>query len=138
MSKKGNVYISKYPDDSPDWYWVTGLHDACITNVEELEFPFDYNKFIRQKNEYDRNALILTIDAKNALFDQKVKEIRLFNYKILDCDEIFKKHKSAWWLGDELYKENEQYLLDIDLCDTDNCAIEYSFKIKFERAEVDR
>ena len=68
MSKKGNVYISKYPDDSPNWYWVTGLHDALITNVEELEFPFDYNKFIRQKNKYDRNVLILTIDAKKCAF----------------------------------------------------------------------
>ena len=109
-----------------DWYWVTGLHDALITNVEELNLPFDYKEFVTKKNNYDRNVLILMINAKNALFDQKVKEIRLFNYKILDCDEVFKKHKSAWWLGDDLYKENEHYVLDIYLCDTDNCAFEYS------------
>ena len=121
-----------------DWYWVTGLHDALITNVEELNLPFDYKEFVTKKNNYDRNVLILMINAKNALFDQKVKEIRLFNYKILDCDEVFKKHKSAWWLGDDLYKENEHYVLDIYLCDTDNCAFEYSLKIKFERAEVIR
>ena len=138
MSKKGNVYISKYPDDSPNWYWVTGLHDACITNVEELEFPFDYNKFVRQKNKYDRNLFSMKIDAKNALFDQKVKEIRLFNYKILSEDISLQESKKAWWLADRLTYENGHYILEIDLQDFDTCSKDFVFKIKFEKAEVDR
>ena len=42
---KGKVYISNYPDNPPQWYWVSGLHDACIIGTESFEFPFDYNKF---------------------------------------------------------------------------------------------
>jgi len=67
----------------PDWYWVSGLHDACIVGVELFEFPFDYSKFAGGKNRYDRNLMTLKINAKGALFDRTVKEIRFFNYKIL-------------------------------------------------------
>ena len=47
---KGKVYLSNYPDNPPDWYWISGLHDACIIGTESFEFPFDYNKFVGEKN----------------------------------------------------------------------------------------
>ena len=75
---KGKVYISSYPDNPPNWYWVDGLHDACIESVECFEFPFDYNKYNGKKNSYDRNLMLLRINASSALFDQSVKEIKLF------------------------------------------------------------
>ena len=56
---KGKVYMSSYPDIPPDWYWVNGLHDACIVNVEYFAFPFDYNKFVGNKNSCDRNLMVL-------------------------------------------------------------------------------
>ena len=42
---KNRKYISHHPENSPDWYWTNGLHDAGIVEVESFEFPFDYNKF---------------------------------------------------------------------------------------------
>ena len=46
---KGKVYIPNNLDNSPEWYWVSGLHDACIIGVELFEFPFDYNKYVGKK-----------------------------------------------------------------------------------------
>ena len=80
---KGKEYISNYPDNPPQWYWISGLHDACIIGVDLFEFPFDYHKFIGEKNKYNRNLITLRINAKGALYDNNVKEIRLFNYRIL-------------------------------------------------------
>lgn len=60
---KGKVYISNYPDNPPEWYWISGLHDACIIGTESFEFPFDYNEFIGEKNIYNRNLITLRINA---------------------------------------------------------------------------
>ena len=135
---KGNVYISNYPENPPEWYWKSGLHDACITSVEAFEFPFDYDKFTRDKRKYDRNLLALKIDAKGALYDTSVKEIRLHNYKILTQDISLENRKKMWWLADRLSEDGDRYVLEIDLQDFDSDPEEFTVKIKFDRAEVDR
>ena len=93
---KGKVYTSSYPDNPPNWYWVNGLHDACIESVEYFEFPFDYNKFVGNKNVYDRNLMLLRINASGALYDQSVKEIKLFNFKILTKNIELQGRKKVW------------------------------------------
>lgn len=50
MSKDREFY-TEYPENPPDWYWKAGLHDACIVGAEVYEFPFDYNKYAREKNK---------------------------------------------------------------------------------------
>ena len=135
---KGKEYISNYPDNPPQWYWISGLHDACIIGTESFEFPFDYHKFIGEKNKYDRNLITLRINAKNALYDSKVKEIRLFNYQILTEGISLEGREKVWWLADRLVDHGGCYTLEIDLQDLDSDPEEFTFKIKFERAEVDR
>ena len=81
MAKK--AVPTQHPENFPAWYWVKGLHDAHITLAESFDFPFDYARFTREKNTYDRNCLTLTIDASGAMFDASVKAIRLYNYKYL-------------------------------------------------------
>ncbi|MBQ8769196.1 MAG: hypothetical protein IJZ15_06105 [Oscillospiraceae bacterium] len=135
---KGNVYMSSYPDNPPDWYWVSGLHDACIVGVETFEFPFDYNMSIKEKDKYNRNLMTLRINAKGAIYDNKVKEIRLFNYEVLTEDISLKGRKEVWWLADRLVDHIDYYTLEIDLQDFDADPEDCTFKIKFERAEVDR
>lgn len=104
---KDREFYTEYPENPPDRYWEAGLHDACIVGAEIYEFPFDYNKYTREKNKYDRNMLSLKIDAKGALYDSHVKEIRFFNYKILPESidltsfELSEKNK-VWWLADRL------------------------------------
>ena len=136
--KKSNVYRSNYPDNYPEWYWVSGLHDACIVGVESLEFPFGYTKFVREKEDYNRNLITLKIDAKGAIYDNTVKEIRLFNYEVLSADISLEGRKQIWWLADRLVDHGDYYTLEMDLQDFDSDPEEFIFKIKFERAEVDR
>jgi hypothetical protein len=135
---KGKVYRSSYPENPPQWYWVDGLHDAYIECVECFEFPFDYNKFVGNKNSYDRNLLSLKINSSGAIYDQNVKEIRLFNFKIITKDIELQGRKKVWWLADRLTEEDVCYFLEIDLQDFDPYPEEFTFKIKFERAEVIR
>lgn len=133
---KGKTYISSHPDNPPEWYWISGLHDACIVGVESFEFPFDYNKFAGEKNKYNRNILTLTINAKGALYDNTVKEIRFYNYKILTDRISLEGREKVWWLADRLVDHDSYYTLEIDMQDFDSDPEDFAFKIKFERAEV--
>jgi hypothetical protein len=142
MEKK-RIFYSKYPENLPEWYWKNGLHDACIFGVETYELPFDYNKYTATKNKYDRNMLSLRIDAKGALYDSRVEEIRFYNYKLLaeSVDltnvELFEKNK-VWWLADQLTENNGRYELDILLEICVPYQKQFHLKFRFDRAEVDR
>ncbi len=135
---KGKIYISTHPDNPPKWYWVSGLHDACIVGVESFEFPFDYNKFDGEKNKYNRNLFALKINSKGALYDNGVKEIRFYNYKILTDQISLMGRDKVWWLSDKLVDHGDYYTLEIELQDFDSDPEDFTYKIKFERAEVDR
>ena len=116
--EKDRIFYTEYPENPPDWYWESGLHDASIIGAEVYEFPFDYNKYTAEKNKYDRNVLSLRIDAKGALYDSRVKEIRFYNYKLLpesvDLMSLEPSEKNkVWWLADQLTEQNEKYELDI-------------------------
>ena len=135
---KGRIYISSHPDNPPEWYWVNGLHDACIVGVETFEFPFDYNKFVGEKNKYNRNLFAIKINAKGALYDNTVKEIRFFNYKVLTDQITLIDREKIWWMADKLVDHGDSYTLEIELHDFDSYPEDFTYKIKFERAEVDR
>ena len=135
---KGRIYISSHPDNPPEWYWVSGLHDACIESVEYFEFPFDYNKFVGEKNKYNRNLFAVKINAKGALYDNTVKEIRFFNYKVLTVQITLIGREKIWWMADKLVDHGDYYTLEIELQDFDSDPEDFTYKIKFERAEVDR
>ncbi len=135
---KGRVYTSQYPNPAPEWYWVSGLHDARIVGVETFEFPFDYDKFVGEKNKWNRNLITLKINAKDALYDSSVREIHLYNYKVLTPDISLENRKKVWWLADRLIDNGDYYILEIDLQDFDAFPEDFTFRIKFERAEVDR
>lgn len=81
------------------------MHDVCIIGVETYEFPFDYNKYKAEKNKYDLNMLSLTIEAKGALYDFRVRNT-FFNYITLPESvdlksiELSEKNK-VWWLAEK-------------------------------------
>ena len=135
---KSKAYMSLCPQNPPEWYWANGLHDAGIIGVEVFEFPFDYNKFVGEKNKYNRNLLVLKINAQGALYDNSVEEIHLYNYKILTPDISLESRKTIWWLSDRLTEQENYYILEIDLQDFDSFPEDFTFKIKFDRAEVKR
>lgn len=140
---KGRIFYTEYPENPPECYWESGLHDACIIGLETYEFPFDYNKYTPEKNKYDRNMLSLRIDAKGALYDSRVKEIRFYNYKLLPESvdltslELSEKNK-VWWLADQLTEQNEKYELDILLEICVPHQKQFHLRLRFDRAEVDR
>ncbi len=135
---KDKVYSSSFLDNPPNWYWVNGLHDACIESVEYFEFPFDYSKFVGNKNAYDKNLMLLRINASGALYDQSVKEIKLFNFKILTKNIELQGRKKVWWLADRLTEKDGYFYLEIDLQDFDSFPQDFTFEIKFDRIEVVR
>ena len=131
---KGRIYISSHPDNPPEWYWISGLHDACIVGVETFEFPFDYNKFVGEKNKYNRNLFAIKINAKGALYDNTVKEIRFFNYKVLTDQITLIGREKIWWMADKLVDHGDYYTLEIELQDFYSDPEDFTYKIKFERA----
>lgn len=136
--RKNNAYPSPTSIPLPDWYWICGLHDACITGVDAFDFPFDYNRYAGEKNSAHRNLLSLQIDSSGAICDTKVKEMRFFNYQVLTEGITLSGRKQVWWLSDRLTEISGYYILEIDLQDFDSFPQEFTFKIKFECAEVDR
>ena len=135
---KGRAYISGHPDNLPEWYWVRGLHDACIVGVELFEFPFDHKRCAVDKDKNNRNLLTLKINSRGALYDNTVQEIRLFNYEILTEQISLEGRERVWLLADKLVDHGNYYTLEIDLKDLASDPEDFTFKIKFERAEVDR
>ena len=114
MSKKRIKAAAKKHEECcthlPDWYWRHGLHDAVILSVSELQSLPDYRekkpKFI---------CLEIKLDAKNALYEQSIKTIRLFNYEIktpyIDINRIDK----PWWISDTVTELSDHYSLDIEI-----------------------
>ena len=136
MAKK--AVPTQHPENFPAWYWVKGLHDAHITLAESFDFPFDYARFTREKNTYDRNCLTLTVDASGAMFDTSVKAIRLYNYKYLTDSIPLEERGTLWWVSDRLTAYRDHYELEIDFYDSEHFPKDFTVKIKFDRAEVDR
>ncbi len=95
----------------PDWYWVRGLHDAKIleinSNVSKNDSPC-----ANQKREY----IELVLDSSGAMFDYNVDKLTLYDCKIIygyfpDCAK-----EAAWWLWDELkLTDDGKYSLDLEL-----------------------
>ena len=80
-------------------YWSRGLHDAVITAADMIKTSRG-------------SGLTLRVDASGALMDREVRAITFLNCRIISgCAEL----AGAWWLGDELKKENGAYVLDLEL-----------------------
>ena len=107
-----------------DWYWGNGLHDADIIECKEFECLYDF----KNPNAY-RNYLELTIDSNHASWDNTIKKIILYNYKIIS---ELKTAKGIWWLEDNIRGENGKYILTIRGHNKEQ------FIVKFSNAEKTR
>ena len=122
----------------PEWYWTSGLHDACIINIEPQESEIDYSQ---PKENRVKNTLSVKIDASNALFDISVKEIVLINYKIITGNIELMGKKKIWWIRDRIQKIDNDYYhyeLQIDLRDFDSDPEVFTVVIRFGNALVKR
>ena len=138
MNKKNTKHIQEfeaYRSCFPSWYWSQGLHDAKILSATPLELPPDWKSPIPRYN-----CLEFAIDAKGAMFDQRVRKIALYNYKILTPEFDLCKLSGAWWYGDTLTVEAEgKYRLELHYqLPGSHYARDYTVELRFSEAEVER
>ena len=60
------------------------------------------------------------------------------NYNILSINVSLQGNDKIWWLSDRLTVNKNSFVLEIDMQDFDSQPEEFTFVIKFERAEVNR
>lgn len=136
MSKKGIEAAAKkleeYYAQFPNWYWKYGLHDAVILSVSELQLTPNY-----KEKPLKHNCLEIKLDCKNALHEQNIKTIRLYNYKIKTPDIDINSIDKPWWISDTIKElENKRYLLEIKIESARrNRKI---FIVEFELPEIER
>lgn len=110
-----------------DWYWEKGLHDAEVLDIKKINFEYDYTQ-----RKPRRNMLEIILDTRIALFDNSIKSIRFYNYKIIEGDENI---IHSWWIKDEFWVEKGKNNLKIYLrSPKKTCEI----LISFETIEVVR
>ena len=136
MSKKGTEAEAKkleeYYAQFPDWYWKYGLHDAVILSVCELQLTPDYKK---KNPRY--NCLEIKLDSKNALYEQNIKTIRLYNYKIKTPDIDINSIDKPWWISDTIKElKNKHYLLEVKI--ESARGSQKNFIVEFEIPEIER
>ena len=132
--KKNDLSVSDEKPKLPEWYWNRGLHDAKIVRIEKLELPYDYKQRIPT-----RNCFVVHMDSKQAMFDTSVREIRLFNYKILTAELSSPDIEGTYWITDQLTEENGKYVLQVELRNCGrNSTYNFILKIRFESAEIIR
>ena len=79
------------------------------------------------------------MDSKQAMFDTSVREIRLFNYKILTAELSPPDIEGTYWITDQLTEENGKYVLQVELRNCGrNSTYNFILKIRFESAEIIR
>ena len=134
MGKKGTEYYAQLPD----WYWKSGLHDAKILSVCELELVPDW-----KEKHPKRNCLEILLDGKNALFETDIKKISLYNYRITDMNMngvkpiTLEAFRNVYWLGDSIDRlDDGKFLLEIEC--TDSRSNLMSLNVKFEIPEIER
>lgn len=136
MSKKGIEVaankLEEYYAQFPDWYWKYGLHDAVILSVSELQLTPNYKE---KPPKY--NCLEIELDCKNALYEQNIKTIRLYNYKIKTPDIDINSIDKPWWISDTIKElENKHYLLEIKI--ESARGNRKDFIVEFEIPEIER
>ena len=136
MSKKGIEVAAKkleeYYAQFPDWYWKYGLHDAVILSVSELQLAPDY-----KEKPLKYNCLEIELDGKNALYQQNIKTIRLYNYKIKTPEIDINSIERPWWISDTIKElESKRYLLDVKI--ESARGNRKNFIVEFEIPEIER
>lgn len=112
--------------NTPEWYWIRGLHDAKI--ISAIINESDWNPI----NE----NLMLKMNCHGAMYEQDIDEISFYDIKFLTegFDETLLN--GSWWIADELTENDDIYVLKLDF-DTADCIRE-TVQFTFKRAKVSR
>ncbi len=120
------------PYQLADWYWKSGLHDAKILSINELQLTPDY-----KEKRPKRNCLELYLDCQQALYERNIKKICFYNYKLKTYDVDLMQFDHRWWIHDTIQQlDNGHYLLEIEV--EYKARKQIQFVIEFEFAETER
>ncbi len=131
ISKPEKEY-NDYIKSCPDWYWVHGLHDAAVLDIQTEELLPNYSE-----KDYRYNRMEILLNCDSALFETDITKITLFNYKIIsgnipDCSKY-----NIWWLRDTLTGDaKSKYNLSLVL--EAETRKHFSLEITFQFAETER
>ena len=106
---KHREYKSRHPENPPNWYWINGLHDAGIVEVETFDFPFDYNKYVGEKSNYNRNLLISSAAGCILFRNDDIQGFRLGDIPQQVADDIH-GYAVIWYVSSSPYKNSPKYL----------------------------
>lgn len=126
MKRKITVLDSDTKSDLPKWYWARGLHDAHILEKQYIN-GIGLDNFARHSN-----CIKFVIDAKQAMFETNIRELRFYNCKELspELDII-----NTRWISDTMTYLDGKYVLSIKLRSAKE-VLHYS--IRFTSCEVIR
>lgn len=126
------IEIEKYYRSFPDWYWKKGLHDAEVLSITETELNPDCSL---PNPKY--NCLEICLDAEGTMFEQDIRKIRFYNYKIKECDVPFSRPEKLWWMHDDLTQiSDKRYMSEIEFENAKGRR--KKLIITYEIAEVER
>ena len=109
-----------------NWYWNKGLFDAEIIKITQDYFQYDYT----EKNPV-RSCLTIELDAKAALYDTSVKQIKLYNSKVVSGNISV----SGWWKEDAIETANGKHTLTLVIATKGE---DETLKISFEKCLIVR
>ena len=126
------IEFEKYYRSFPDWYWKKGLHDAEVLSITETKLNPDWKS---SRPKY--NCLEICLDAEGAMFEQDIRKICFYNYKIKECDIPFEDLGKLWWTGDDLTQiSDKRYMSEIEFENVKGRR--KRLVITYEIAEVER
>lgn len=120
--------LEKYYSQSPEWYWIYGLHDAEILSFAEMKLPTDWKSKTPQCN-----CLEIQLNTAGAM--TKIKKIVFYNYS-LESDIDIKTIEKPWWMKDKLTRlPNDHFSLEVEIEDANGSR--YTFSVNFEDITVE-
>lgn len=134
MGRKIIIPMPERSADMPKWYWHRGLHDAHIVDVAELELPVDYTQGVRR-----HHALEISLDCRNAMMEQDISRITLYNYKVIGGDVRRMRGERVWWYTDRLERmEGGKWPWRLSMTLEEASGERFEVVVCFEEAAVER
>ncbi len=118
----------------PEWYWHRGLHDAVVMDVAERALPVDYTQTVRRYN-----ALEISLDCRNAMMEQDISRITLYNCKVIVGDVSRMRGERVWWYADRLERrEADKWPWQLTVAFKEASGERFEVVICFEDALIER
>ncbi len=134
MGRKVIVPMPEQAADMPEWYWFRGLHDAVVVDVAEQTWPVDYTQTVRRYN-----APEISLDCRNAMMEQDISRITLYNCKVIAGDVSRMGGERVWWYTDRLERrEADKWPWQLTVTLEEGSGERFEVVVRFEDVFIER